>query len=97
MEERKVVNMKQYWNKTTETWQETPPPRPPKAGYYIQGDLEPYQAVTGDIIQGRRQHREFMRNNGYVEVGNEKIQRKHVEPPQAHEAVREAMGKAGLL
>ena len=44
-------------------------------------DIEPYQAVGGDIanggkppkIGGRRQHREFLKRNGYIEVGNEPI------------------------
>lgn len=43
-------------------------------------DIEPYQAVGGDIalagkipkIGGRRQHREFLKRNGYIEVGNER-------------------------
>lgn len=49
------------------------------AGYYVMPDLQPYQAVASDVesgtapmIQGRRQHREFISRNGYVEIGNEK-------------------------
>jgi hypothetical protein len=42
-------------------------------------DIEPYRTAASDIacdgkrpvISGRRQHREFLRRNGYVEVGNE--------------------------
>ena len=41
------------------------------------GDIEPYQAVAADketgkcpVITGRKQHREFLRRNGYEEVGN---------------------------
>jgi hypothetical protein len=42
-------------------------------------DIEPYRAAASDVacggkrpvISGRRQHREFLRRNGYVEVGNE--------------------------
>lgn len=44
--------------------------------HYIQPDLEPYMAVSGDmagkVIRSRREHREFLRRNGFVEVGNEK-------------------------
>lgn len=40
------------------------------------GDIEPYQAITGDMagkwITSRSQHREFLRRNNLVEVGNEK-------------------------
>jgi hypothetical protein len=43
-------------------------------------DLDPYRAVASDVacggkrpvITGRRQHREFLQRNGYVEVGNER-------------------------
>lgn len=46
----------------------------------IISDLEPYRAVASDIacggkrpiISGRRQHREFLRRNQYVEVGTER-------------------------
>lgn len=48
-------------------------------GPSIIGDIEPYRAVASDVacggkrpvIGGRRQHREFLQRNGYVEVGNE--------------------------
>jgi len=44
-------------------------------------DIDPYQAVGGDVanggkppkIGGRRQHREFLKRNNYVEVGNETL------------------------
>ena len=88
--------MKQYWNKTTEQWQDTPPPRPAKSGLHVIPDIEPYQAVTGDVIDGRRQHREFLRRNGYIEVGNERIERKRTPMPSAENAIREAMAKAGM-
>jgi hypothetical protein len=45
----------------------------------VMRDLEPYKAVAGDVaaggdapvIGGRAQHREFLKRNGYVELGNE--------------------------
>ena len=44
----------------------------------IQADLAPYRAIAIDketgkrpVIQSRRQHREFLKRNDYVEVGNE--------------------------
>ena len=48
-------------------------------GTQIIRDIDPYQAVGGDVasggkppkIGGRRQHREYLKRNGYVEVGNE--------------------------
>lgn len=43
-------------------------------------DLEPYKPVAVDknsgqrpIIGGRRQHREFLRDNGYIEIGNDYV------------------------
>lgn len=50
------------------------------SGLQIIKDIEPYQAVGGDValggklpkIGGRRQHREYLKRNGYIEVGNER-------------------------
>lgn len=46
------------------------------ASYYVLPDIEPYQAVTGDMagkwITSRSEHREFLRRNNLIEVGNEK-------------------------
>lgn len=52
----------------------------PSRGPHVISDIEPYRAVASDIacdgkrplIGGRRQHREFLSRNGYVEVGNER-------------------------
>lgn len=44
----------------------------------VQPDIQPYRAVVIDketgkvpVIESRKQHREFLRRNDYVEVGNE--------------------------
>ena len=44
----------------------------------VMSDLKEYRAAAADkdtgkrpMIGGRRQHREFLQRNGYVEVGNE--------------------------
>jgi putative FmdB family regulatory protein len=46
----------------------------------VQADIQPYRAVCVDketgklpVIQSRKQHREFLRRNDYVEVGNDPI------------------------
>lgn len=43
---------------------------------HIIPDIEPYKAVTGDMagkwITSRKQHRDFLKRNDLVEVGNEK-------------------------
>lgn len=43
-----------------------------EAGYYVMPDIQPYQSMAdGTMIQGRRQHREHLRQHGLIEVGNE--------------------------
>ena len=45
---------------------------PPEAGFFVMGDINPYKSmVTGEMIQGRRQHREHLRRHDVVEVGND--------------------------
>jgi len=40
--------------------------------HYVMADIQPYKSMaTGEIIQGRRQHREHLKNHGLVEIGNE--------------------------
>lgn len=58
---------------------------PAKASYYVMPDIQPYQSmVTGEMIQGRRQHREHLRTHNVVEVGNEldKAKPRTPEPPK---------------
>ena len=44
----------------------------PRAGFSVLGDIQPYQSqITGEIIEGRRQHREHLRAHNCVEVGND--------------------------
>jgi len=50
------------------------------SSHQIIKDIDPYRAVATDVatgkrplIGGRASHREYLRRNGYVEVGNDKI------------------------
>ena len=43
------------------------------SGIQVMADIKPYKSVTGEIIGGRKQHRDFLRAHGLVEVGNEKM------------------------
>ena len=51
--------------------------RPPKGEgeVVIMKDIEPYKAIGGDMagkwITSRSKHREFLKRNGFIEVGNE--------------------------
>lgn len=54
--------------------------RPRSSGVYVIPDINPYQAVAADketgkcpTIMGRRQHREFLKRNGYEELGNDPV------------------------
>ena len=43
----------------------------PRAAYII-GDIQPYRSMaTGEIVGGRRQHREHLKEHRLIEVGNE--------------------------
>lgn len=51
----------------------------PLSGITIIPDIQPYKAVGFDVATGgapaigsRREHREFLKRNNYIEVGNEK-------------------------
>jgi hypothetical protein len=56
-------------------------------GVQIIKDIEPYQAMGSDVaaggnapqIGGRRQHREYLKRNGYHEVGTEPVRQKQVD------------------
>ena len=64
-------------------------------------DIQPYQSMaTGEMIGGRRQHREHLRAHGLVEIGTEtdKLRPWQAQPSVDWKAaVRETMSKRGLL
>jgi hypothetical protein len=81
----------------------------PSKGPHIISDIEPYRAIASDIacdgkrpmITGRRQHREFLQRNGYVEVGNESgptrsdmPSARELQADRAHD-IKRAMGEYG--
>lgn len=78
----------------------------PRSGLQIIRDIDPYRAVGADVaagnkrpvIGGRRQHREFLSRNGYVEVGNEmpvQGERPKVTRAELVGDIRRAMGDFG--
>lgn len=45
---------------------------PLPSSHYIMGDIKPYKSqVTGEMIDGRSQHRDHLRKHNMFEVGNE--------------------------
>lgn len=69
-------------------------------------DIEPYQAMGTDIATGkapmitsRSQHREYLKRNGYVEVGNEKPKPVAKREPDFHEigkTIKQVMDDKGI-
>jgi len=58
-------------------------------------DIQPYKAVvTGEVINSRSQHREYLKRNDLVELGNEKGKPKPIpEVAGRREAIIEACRK----
>lgn len=68
------------------------------SAHQVISDIQPYKPIASDIggqkiIGGRRQHREFLRRNGYAEVGNERVTPRREELPRADRVndIRRAM------
>ena len=72
-----------------------------KAKHSVMSDIEPYRSVAADVngdrtvIGGRRQHREFLRRNGYTEVGTEFVPSRHEELSRADRIadIRRSLGE----
>lgn len=76
-------------------------PRSDLPGPMIVSDIKEYRASAIDkatgtrpVIGGRRQHREFLRNNGYRELGNDmpKVRKEHLSTSDRVADIRHAMG-----
>jgi len=62
----------------------------------VMGDIQPYKnVVDGKVIGGRKQHRDFLRSRGLVEVGNESVTQKYVEPPPVAHDLKRALDELG--
>ena len=79
------------------SWEAREPADAQPIGLQIIKDIDPYKAVAVDVatdkapaIGSRREHREFLKRNGYHEVGNEKIGRKQ----QTYTPVRDDLRRA---
>jgi len=72
----------------------------------VMSDIEPYQAVASDIATGkpphissRSQHREFLKRNGYVELGNEMPKSRKAPEPDRMEigrTIKRVMDEKGI-
>ncbi len=63
------------------------------ASGYVIPDIQPYRSMqTGEIIGGRKQHRDHLKQHGLIEVGNERLPpRKHVPMPDLVPDLRAAI------
>lgn len=65
-------------------------PEARESGPFVMGELAPYKSmIDGSMIQGRRQHREHLRQHGCIEVGNEKITPRKEAPVSRHDIRRD--------
>lgn len=86
-------------------WEAREPAFVERIGLQIIKDIEPYAAVGGDVALGgaapkigsRREHKEFLKRNKYIEVGNqEQRQRKqefHPVAPDLRRALEEVKSR----
>ena len=59
---------------TEQAWQDKQSQEVARGNYYVMGDIQPYQSMqTGEMIMGRRQHREHLKQHRLIEIGNEPI------------------------
>lgn len=62
---------------------------------YAMGDMEPYKNVYGEMVGGRKQHRDFLKSRGLVEVGNENVPQKYQDTPPVAPDIARAMNELG--
>lgn len=72
------------------------------SGPFVLGDIAPYKSqITGEMIEGRAQHRAHLKQHGMIEVGNETKallnMKRNVPRPSAKPHIIEAMRKHGRL
>lgn len=92
--------MKYYWVKGRGFVPEDEFERPVPKGPYVRGDVQPYRSMqTGEMIEGRAQHRQHLREHGLIEVGNEPVEnlmkpREIPDVPGRPEAIKQALEQA---
>lgn len=67
-------------------------------GPQVVGDLKPYRSmVTGEVIDGRKRHRDHLKANGCIEIGNDTshMQRKSIPLPSRKESLHRLMADMG--
>jgi hypothetical protein len=69
------------------------------SGPQIIRDIQPYRSiVTGEVVGGRRQHRDHLRAHDVVEVGNEPIRPRARPPlPDVRPDIAQVMREKGII
>lgn len=68
--------MKKTYRAVGDTWVETTK-QVNNSAPMIMGDIKPYKSmIDGSMITSRSQHRNHLKDNGCIEVGNEKMENK---------------------
>ena len=69
-----------------------------RIGLQIIKDIEPYKnVVDGGVIGSRKQHKDFLRGRGLIEIGNEVVTKKYEEPQHVGRDIRRALEEHGGL
>lgn len=61
--------------------------------HYVMGDIQPYKSTRGEVIQGRKQHRDYLKAHNLVEIGNEyeaATKREEKPPPPVEKTIQRA-------
>lgn len=63
-----------------------------RIGLQIMKDIEPYKnVIDGNVIGGRKQHRDFLKARGLVEVGNENVEKRYEPVPGLRDDLKRAL------
>lgn len=89
------------WHDLNEPWPDNCSMRKGESGPQIVRDIDPHITIAADkatgkpaMIGGRAQHREFLRRNNYVEVGNDSSLYKSPAPRPIETASKQEIRRA---
>lgn len=69
-----------------------------RSGLTIIKDIEPYKnVIDGGVIGSRKEHKDFLRSRGLVEIGNEQVTHRPEEAPGLKQDIRRALEEHGGL
>lgn len=67
----------------------------PRSEFHIMPDIRPYRSMAdGSIVSSRSKHREMLKRNGMVEVGNDSSLYRKPKPIESPPGLKEALIRA---